>query len=296
MRELDTTPDFVRYLERREALIRGDRLTGAAGEEDLLGCYLLSWGEDGLHDFRMPPDHTLLVEEGTWKKYVRLPARLRRIEANEVSYVWDKAIERFNQDIIAGTVPPELLIHADVARLERAVRFMAAEPRYLRRLLARAFTDFHDHPPDRPGTRVVLPFAPGRPCYVFTLLPRLRSERAEAEYRQERMCRLFAACMMTKVKHPHVQFVVGLASEPVASHLHSSYLLCIDVRQWAPKDEALARQLQAQYGVLIKEERRSRSRETDYPTRKPSTLPAALRRNGPCPCGSGKKYKKCCRT
>ncbi len=131
---------------------------------------------------------------------MRLPALVcGRIEANEISYVWDKAIERFNQDILAGTVPPELLIHADVAHLEHAVRFMAAEPRYLRRLLAQAFMGFYDgYPPDRSGTRVVLPFAPGGPCYVFTLLPRLDPERPEAEYRQERMCRLFAACMMTK--------------------------------------------------------------------------------------------------
>ena len=64
-----------------------------------------------------------------------LPKRLLRIEANEISYAWDQAIEQFNSDIMAGTVPPELLIHTDVAHLERAVRFMAAEPRCCLRMM-----------------------------------------------------------------------------------------------------------------------------------------------------------------
>jgi uncharacterized protein YecA (UPF0149 family) len=30
--------------------------------------------------------------------------------------------------------------------------------------------------------------------------------------------------------------------------------------------------------------------------RKPGTGPAPISRQGPCPCGSGKKYKLCCGT
>jgi hypothetical protein len=295
MRELDTTPDFVRYLESREALIRNDRLVGAAGEEDLLGCYLLNLGDDGRFDFPVPSDCALIVTEGTWKKYVRLPKRQARIEANEVSYAWDNAIEKFNKDIIAGTVPPELVLHADVARLERAVRFMAAEPRYFRRLLANAFLDFFNHHPShKAGTRVVLPFAPGRPCYVFSLLPRVKPVQPDTEYRRERICRLLAACMTTKAMHPQVQFVVGLATEPEGSLLDSSDLLCLDVRQWTNEDNARARELQKQWGVMVKEERRARSREADYPMPETTTAQSPIRRNGPCPCGSGRKFKHCC--
>jgi hypothetical protein len=221
---------------------------------------------------------------------------MRRIEANEVSYVWDRAIERFNSDIIGGTVPPELLIHADVAHLERAVRFMAAETRYLRRFLARALVDFHERlQPDQPGSRVVLPFAPGRPLYVFLLLPRPGLDMVEADYRKGRMCRLFAACMAAKSIHREAQFVVGLATEPAISSTHPSELLCLDVRTWSSDDDAMARQLQAQYGVLHMEQARTKLHEHDYPRPKPSPPAPNMRRNGPCPCGSGRKFKYCCR-
>ena len=32
----------------------------------------------------------------------------------------------------------------------------------------------------------------------------------------------------------------------------------------------------------------------DTPPPTPITVPKAIKRNDPCPCGSGKKYKKCC--
>jgi hypothetical protein len=51
-RELDTVTDFVRYLTRRERIIRSGHLLALAGEHDLLGHYLLSGGPDEDHDFR----------------------------------------------------------------------------------------------------------------------------------------------------------------------------------------------------------------------------------------------------
>jgi hypothetical protein len=52
--ELDTVTDFVRYLTRREGIMRSGRLLPLDGEHDLLGHYLTSAGQDEEHDFALP--------------------------------------------------------------------------------------------------------------------------------------------------------------------------------------------------------------------------------------------------
>jgi hypothetical protein len=50
----DTITDFVDYLTKEEALIESGRLVCAAGEEELLACYLGTMNADHEHDFIFP--------------------------------------------------------------------------------------------------------------------------------------------------------------------------------------------------------------------------------------------------
>jgi hypothetical protein len=55
--------------------------------------------------------------------------------------------------------------------------------------------------------------------------------------------------MAAKLIHREVEYVVGSGSEPAGSELHSSDLLCLDLRKWSSDDDATARQPRAQYGI-----------------------------------------------
>jgi hypothetical protein len=58
LRELDTITDFVRYLNQREAAIRGDRIVHAPSEADLLAFYLQCEDENQRPHFSGPCSNT----------------------------------------------------------------------------------------------------------------------------------------------------------------------------------------------------------------------------------------------
>jgi len=104
MTELDTTADFVDYLTKREKFLRSGRFGGASGEEELLTYFLHQLDEHDEHDFVIPTDITAVwFLEGLWTDYIKSERRMRRIEADEVSYTWDRLIESFNRHILNGS-------------------------------------------------------------------------------------------------------------------------------------------------------------------------------------------------
>jgi len=128
LRTLDTISDFTAYLAKKEALILSGRLVWAAGEDDLLGYYAKYLNEQEEHDFVIP-EHVkgVTIDEGFWEAFVRSPDRARQVAANEVSYAWDRLIEKFNYHALTNTQYRSQ--HTDVNNHERIVRFMAREPR-----------------------------------------------------------------------------------------------------------------------------------------------------------------------
>lgn len=95
--EIDTLPDFLKYLEFREALFRDRKIFPYTHNLDLLAMYKVH--------FELQDANTLqklgriVVEEGYWKHYVGAyeKARRRRDIANCRSYVIDKAIDFLHQ-------------------------------------------------------------------------------------------------------------------------------------------------------------------------------------------------------
>lgn len=303
MRSLDTITDFVNYLSRKEQFIQSGRLGIAAGEEDLLAYYLRNLGGHGDHDFVVPPDaDDISFGEGLWEEFTLHPQRRAQIEANKVSYFWDRLIEHFNQHIMAGTQ-----YHAPdwPQPVDAITRFLAREPRTRRRMLARTFIDLLERTPQQVrATRVFQPSRPGDPHYVFLLLPQFESMPYE-NYRQMRSAFLWACCMVAKLRFPDAQDIVGLATETRAHENAESSedAIYLDARQWSPVQAAEARQYQQDLGLLTNVTM-SRGVEQEYPlvqaaasrvrNRQPAVGMKGRDRNVPCPCGSGKKHKRCC--
>jgi SEC-C motif-containing protein len=272
----------------------------APGEEELLGNYFRELGPDGKNDFFLPPgDAKVIFGDDFWEYFEKSPQRKAQLQADRISYLWDKLIERFNQHAINGT-----LYHVSKDGLqghERAVRFMARESRTRRRMLAEALLGVIDRTsPGQRGVRLMAPSEPGDPVYVFLLLP-CGPDRTQEEYRLEREQVLIIHCMIAKLHFPEAKHIIGFATETEPTNGgRSEDLLYYDASAWTEAEEQEARRLQEETGWLTKLER-SEGREYQFPPVPASGSRSSgsgiqakgSARNDPCPCGSGKKLKKC---
>src|SRR5258708_6884281 len=198
MRTLDTVTDFVSYLTKKERFMTSGQAISVAGEEELLAFYLKDINSDGQHDFIVPAGaDALCIQEGFWEEYLFSPQRRSQVQADSVSYFWDRLIEQFNTHILNGT--QHYTSHPGIESSEQSMRFLARESRTSRRMLAQILLNILETTPTtQRRTSVILPSRPGDPHYVFLLLPRLPGV-SEEDYRQGRRHFLEACCLITKL-------------------------------------------------------------------------------------------------
>lgn len=290
MAALDTVSDFVAYLSKKEQFILAGRLVLAASEEDLLAYYLENYNEAGEHDFLFPPGaEAVAVPEDMWQKFTRHPQRLAQLDANRASYVWDRLIERFSKHLLAGT--QYHATHAGFKDQERLMRFLARESRTMRRMLGGALSEFVlASPAHLRGTRVIPPLDPGKPYYVFLTVPQ-RDDKPYDVNRRVRMNFLEALCMVTKLVYPDAQDIIGIATEAGNPEEMSEDVLYLDASEWSDEQRAEAERLQRELNLLTNLKMSARTVK-EYPD--VEVRPNSYPRKQPCPCGSGKKYKRCC--
>jgi hypothetical protein len=237
--------------------------------------------------------------EGLWRDYTKGPLRIARAEADEVSYAWDRLIEKFNYHTLGGTSYGPAA-NSTVGEREEAVRLMAAEGRTPRRVLSKSLLDFlRASRPDQRSTRVMLPVRPGGPHYVFLALPQLRTW-GDDDYRDLRRHLLEGLCLVTKLRFPAAADIVGLATEPGLHGERSEDVVYFDASVWGEREQRLAEELQRDLGLLTQCGPMAHSTEWQFPVT-PVPQPRQLRRspsqslrNSQCPCGSGQKWKRCC--
>lgn len=303
MRSLDTITDFVSYLSKKEEFIANGRLGWAAGEDDLLAYYLRHTNRAGEHDFLLPSGRNILVvDEGLWSAFERHPQRLAQVKADEISYAWDALIEAFAGHAFAQT--QYFTTHPDLRDQERILRFLARETRTRRRMLARLIHELIAQTPDKnmKAVRVVQPSHPGDPYYAFLLLSHPEGVPYE-EYREVRRTLLHTYCLATKLKWPNAEDIVGIATETGMDESRSEDAVYWDARVWTEDERADAERVVTEMG-LLRDIRQFAGIVYEYPNRSPrqSSTPVGgpraktkgRDRNAPCPCGSGRKTKKCC--
>jgi hypothetical protein len=61
LHELDTVTDLVAYLRCKENFVCAGKLALAAGEENLLACYVSDVNPDGRHDIVLPAGYKQLL-------------------------------------------------------------------------------------------------------------------------------------------------------------------------------------------------------------------------------------------
>lgn len=292
---LDTITDFASYLTKKERFLTGSLVVFAAGEEELLAIYLRQMSDQGEHDFVIDREYDhVAFEEGFWDAFVASPQRKAQIEANKISYFWDELIEKFSFHAMTGT--QYLTSGGPLREQEVMFRFMATESRTRRRMLSKHFGDAIQksmQPEKNAFVRVIEPSQPGDPFYVFFFLRR-RPEFSEKENRNVRGNLLMSYCRVVKLKYPDAIHIIGIATEAGFPSIRSEDFVYLNATGWGPEQDAEARELQQQFR-LLQNVTVHKGREHEYPlTAAPKQRRKPLSRNSPCPCNSGKRYKRCC--
>jgi hypothetical protein len=261
---LDTISDFVWYLDKKEKFLRNMVSVNVPGEEEILAYYLGHINGKSEHDFVFEGDFNgITLEEGFWEDFCKSPQRQEQIRQNEISYIWDNLIERFNVHILNAT--QYFTNHLEISDTEKGIRFMAREPRTRRRMIMKSIINVFTNTPD--GTKHIKCLkapSPGEPFYVFLCLPRRDYDTYE-EYREVRGGLLEACLMVVKYKFPEALDIVGIASEPLRFGSRSSEdLLYLDAREWSDELEAEAAKLQKELKILTSPTI-SYAHENDYP-------------------------------
>lgn len=239
LEELDTVPDLISYLKCKEEFLQQPGVEiSVPGEEDLLARYMMTLRE-GEHALPHLPKHSsfIALPEGEWDAYASSPQRAAKRKADEISYAWDRLIERQSAFIRAGTaitVPGQPADHVDHERIMRA---LAEQNRLARRDLS---TDLH-HVLSRggPGQLIARIKATGKPpnrAFVFLSFGRPAALTYD-DYRAARMHAITVYCHGIQGGMPTLREAVGIASEPFSEAESSQDMMYVDLSQEMSDEE-----------------------------------------------------------
>lgn len=266
MRELDTVADFTAYLQKKETFIRSGRLTTSTGEEELVAYYVTHVGADGEHDFVHPQgrpwrdDDHLALGQGHFAALLQNPQYLQKQEEDRVSYVWDRLITTFTDNMLAGTTTGPEGENYDLKQHEIGVRYMALEPRTRRRTLGHAIMGVLERSNQVPrAMRAVTPGPNDKDRdsgFVFMTLahPEFELEGGYQQYRQARTNMLRAYCQGIGSKCRHLKRIIGIATEPPARESNqkasSEDLLVFHPVEWTSELESETEDLCKHFEIL----------------------------------------------
>ncbi len=223
LRELDTITDFADYLTAKEALYNSGGATHFQGdEEDLLALYL--------HQGRVFPEgpDMLCLNDSLWESIQRKP-EYRRKKAEDVdSYTWDRLIEI----LLAGSPAIASEPGPSFTEMDLAVRTMARESRFNRRVLGKALKEFLVLAQNRKIRSRIIPSL-SEVAYVFLYVqPDLDFQNIQAELG----CRCFIARGMQR----DYNTIIGVAIQELAvGRGSSSSLVYLHKDTWADEDETV---------------------------------------------------------
>ena len=240
--ELDTFYDFMRYLvEKERAISRYDCLT-YCGEEDLLAHYFMNYDSDSksyLIGTKEEGINFIMIGEGEWHDFVKTGPYQRRKAENEISYEWDRLLQKTGGNALKGTLGGD----GGIFHGKSAVYEMAKEPRMARRALFEMMaTSIRNFPENAKGIVRNLSFLPSffpDSGYVFLQLYQDNPGDYDTEYRPLRRKILEFACGAAKLKFPLLKKVIGIAIDaPKYSRMNSEDFILLDCENWSDDDQS----------------------------------------------------------
>jgi hypothetical protein len=299
--ELDTISDLVWYFEAKEESIQKYTALNYCGEEDLLAHYFYNFDRRRKKHFigtQKRNIHMIHIGEGEWHDFVKTDAYHRKKEADQISYFWDKLLQKTLQNALDNT----LLGDADVYNGQSAIIEMAKEPRFYRREISKAIWQSIENVPDFGGEmgRNLSSYPSYYPDkrYVFLQLTPMPDKDYDTEYRPLRQEMLKIACGVEKMKRRKSKKVIGIAIDApkYAGKRNSEDFALLDCENWSDEDEAYYTEANEHLQFFETDKVQIRHERTyNFPPAKKSSPPKKRKtgRNEKCPRGSGKKYKYC---
>lgn len=301
LRELDTISDFLAYLRQKESYMRSGASLFITGEEELLACYLQN-GIKGLPGFTPPEDlgngplDGVIIPEGLWEELKNDPQFVYKRQLDKQSYLWDRLITQFTKNMLDGTaiLNDENTTLADI---ELAVRIMALEDRFKRRVLGQAIAD------------AILEAEEGKRCfrlligdrknldggtaYGFLQVPQTHKEsgRTYEDYRNLRQALLYAYCINVKSRWPKLKYVIGIVTEPPKFYKElSEELFILQAEEVTEEMHAEAKELAEKFDIMHRSTFRSfEFHAQEYPS---PVSRSRIRRNRQQSKSKGRSWKK----
>lgn len=301
LRELDTVSDFKAYLDEKVRAAATFGWLRYCGEEDLLGHYLMNYdattkrhviGPKGKDNAKF---NGVMIGEGGWHDFVQTDLYKNTKRENRISYFWDKIIQKTCQYSIDG----KLSGNSDIALGESAIYEMVKEPRFVRRELSRRILDAVDRFPDKREFMRQMTFLPSfepNVGYVFLQLRVPEEFRAAPDFREKRRDILEIACGAAKNKFPNLVKVIGIGVEaPKFSSTVAEDFILMPCEDWPDERKTYYEDLNLEWNFFSTSEPRQFRVTQFVPLPRPAKAakPGKIGRNDPCPCDSGKKFKKC---
>ncbi len=296
--ELDTIRDLLSYLEAKESAVKKHDSIWYCGEEDLLAHYFYNFNSKNKCHYIGDQNKSIngiVVSQGMWSEFFSSQTYLRKKEANEISYFWDELLQKTFRHAFDGT----LLGDGDIFNDQSALCEMAKEPRFIRRALAEGMTNSIKHMPKESNKALAAygSFYDDK-MYVFLQFKPFPGWNYETKYRPFRQEMLKIACGVLKTKAPNVKQIIGIAIDPPKyNKIISEDFILFDCENCTKEDE--------DYYIETNKELKffdtyaqvaAKHRVHEFPPSETAYIKKKTKtgRNEQCPCGSGRKYKRCC--
>ncbi len=291
--ELDTFYDFSSYIIEKEKAIEKHGLM-YTGEEELLAIYMRNYDQN-TNSHRIQQNDkkctSMLIEEGYWQEYIESESyRIKSIE-NQRSYTWDELIQKTCQNALDGV----LLGNSDLFNDLSAIREMAKEPRFVRRELSdRILKSINEFPISNNDVTRKITFLPSFYDKTAYVILQLNVKSKSHDHREIRQKLLEIACGAAKNKFRNLNKVVGIGIDaPKLNQEISEDFVLLECSNWNNENEQYYREQNAQFKFFETDQLKvSKGKIQEFPDLYKKS--GKIGRNEKCPCGSGKKYKKCC--
>ena len=289
--ELDTAADLLAYFEAKTAAIKHYQFLGYAGEEELLAHYFLNYDErQNCYHIILDRDDFVsgVIGEGSWLNFCSSAGYKARKNANKNSYFWDRLIQNICQNKLDG------ILGENVGSLEEEgpIYEMMKETRLSRRMIAASVSEAMKNFPSDGCIyhRRFIPSSYQETGYVFLQMKHASSKNFEGEYQLMRQGLLQISCGAMKNKFDDLEKIVGIAIDAPKFSSKSNEIFCLlDCAEWSDEQRTHYEKLDKLCG-FSGDGRIKKILVDEFPV----FSRGKIGRNAPCPCGSGKKYKKCC--
>lgn len=304
LRELDTVSDLSAYLDEKVRAAAAFCYLSYCGEEDLLGHYLLNYdaatkrhviGPKGTDTRKV---NGVMIGEGEWHDFVQTDLYKNTKIEDRISYFWDRLIQRTCQNSLDGTLGG----NSNIVRGESAIYEMVKEPRFVRRGLSEKMLSAVERFPGTGSFTRQVTFLPSFEANVGYVLLQLRVPEeffATADYREKRQTLLEIACGAAKNKFPNLVKVIGIGIDApkFSGGTVAEDFILMSCETWPNETKTYYEEMNREWNFFgTPELRQFNDRVTRFvPPPQPArpAKPGKIGRNDTCPCGSGKKYKKC---